>query len=373
MYIHSKAAYEIIQKTILDGVKTPHRVSHPVLRKTETGYALAVFLFFFTKDNIQNGQVGRPSLWALADIETGGIISRHECKENDYSFAQFDEVYNIRADGKYDTSPQYYAKAFELLDSVRTGIIESGAFDKVSYEEYLKMILNNIPKDYQRFFLELSKTEGDERVSETEILNSVEENATPVTEPEKVVEQESESAVEDSESLVAKLSELSQAVANLQKSFDEKIMEDAHKNEMFDSMHRELTNYQNGLMDKIVNTMAMDIIQLVDSTKKLFKAYEKKEPTEENYKKLLKSVKGIAEDLQDILYRQSIESYSVQGKEVDVRRQKIIQTIDTDDKAKDNLLAVRTAEGYEKDGKVLRPERIKIYKYNPDAKKEDNQ
>lgn len=100
-------------------------------------------------------------------------------------------------------------------------------------------------------------------------------------------------------------------------------------------MHRELVRYQNGALDKIVDTIALDIIQLVDTTKGHVRVYDKKEPTEENYKKLLRIVKGIAEDLEDILYRQNIESYRVPGHEVDTRRQKIIQTVPTDDKSKD--------------------------------------
>ena len=91
--------------------------------------------------------------------------------------------------------------------------------------------------------------------------------------------------------------------------------------------------------------------------------FEKKEPTEENYTRLLRALKGIAEDLQDILYRQSIEAYRVAGHEVDVRRQKILQTVETDIPERDNLVAARMADGYEKDGKVIRPERIKIFKY----------
>lgn len=167
--------------------------------------------------------------------------------------------------------------------------------------------------------------------------------------------------------LLEKMDALQQAVASLQQSFDDKIAEDVHKNGLFDNMHRELTKFQNGAMDKIVDTMALDIIQLVDTTKGHIRVYEKKEPTEDNYKRLLRIVKGIAEDLQDILYRQNIESYRVEGHQVDVRRQKIIQTMPTDDQSKDNLVAVRAADGYEKDGKVLRPERIKIFKYNPNA------
>lgn len=169
--------------------------------------------------------------------------------------------------------------------------------------------------------------------------------------------------------LLEKLDAVQQALAALQQTFNDKIAEDTHKNSLFDNMHRELVRYQNGALDKIVDTIALDIIQLVDTTKGHVRVYNKKEPTEENYKKLLRIVKGIAEDLEDILYRQNIESYRVPGHEVDTRHQKIIQTVPTDDKSKDNLIAVRAADGYEKGDKVLRPERIKIFKYEAPATK----
>lgn len=198
-----------------------------------------------------------------------------------------------------------------------------------------------------------------------QLINQEEVQATmdeKITAPVEEVA-EPQQAPAEQKTLLEKLEAVQQALAGLQQSFDDKISEDAHKNGLFDNMHRELIRYQNGALDKIVDTIALDIIQLVDTTKGHVRVYDKKEPTEDNYKRLLRIVKGIAEDLEDILYRQSIESYRVEGHEVDVRRQKIIQTIPTDDKSKDNLVAVRAADGYEKDGKVLRPERIKIFKY----------
>lgn len=160
------------------------------------------------------------------------------------------------------------------------------------------------------------------------------------------------------------LEEIRQAIANLQQSFDDKIAQDKHKNALFDQMHRELVQYQNGVVDKNTETMAMDIIQLIDSTRNHIHVYEEREGTQENYNRLLRLVKGLVEDLQDVLYRQSIEAYQVAGEDVDVRRQKIIQTLETEDPAQDNSIAVRVAEGYEKGDKVLRPERIKIFKYH---------
>lgn len=185
---------------------------------------------------------------------------------------------------------------------------------------------------------------------------------------EEVQEEKTEN-VENSKEIFEKLDSVQQAISELQEMFSDKIAEDTYKNGLFDNMHRELIRYQNGALEKIVDTVALDVIQLVDTTKGHIRVYEKKEPTEENYKKLLRIVKGISEDLEDILYRQNIESYRVPGHEVDVKRQKIIQTVPTDEKAKDNLVAVRVADGYEKGDKVLRPERIKIFKYESDSEK----
>jgi len=200
-------------------------------------------------------------------------------------------------------------------------------------------------------------------LSEKEEIQS--EGALPVDEssPESGGEPEKQPNDTNTAVLEEKLAETLKALAALQTSFDDKIAEDQHKNQLFDNMHRELTKYQNGLLDKVINTMAMDIIQFVDSVKKNLGIYGEKEPNEENYGKLLKVVSGVAEDLDDILYRQNIEPYTVPGDDVDVRRQKIIQTIETDKEAKDNKVAVRVAPGYEKDGKVLRQEIIKIYKF----------
>ena len=206
-----------------------------------------------------------------------------------------------------------------------------------------------------------NKKKGDIEMAD-DVRETVAENATPAEEVAEPKHASAEAPVEQTE-LLAKLDAVQQALATLQQSFDDKIAEDTYKNALFDNMHRELVRYQNGALEKIVDTIALDIIQLVDTTKGHVRVYEKKEPTEENYKKLLRVVKGIAEDLEDILYRQNIESYRVPGHEVDTRRQKIIQTIPTDDKSKDNLIAVRAADGYEKGDKVLRPERIKIFKY----------
>ncbi len=152
----SKDVNSNILQNILEGRKTPHSTSQPLIYKEGDNFFLAVFVFFYTREDIASGAVDRPTMWAIADISTGEILKRFETKEKDFSQAPYDVKYNVRSDAEYDTSAQYYEKAFAILDSVRTKIINEGKFDENEYQQYLSMILANIPKDYQRFYTDLS-------------------------------------------------------------------------------------------------------------------------------------------------------------------------------------------------------------------------
>ena len=268
---------------------------------------------------------------------------------------------------------EYQLSAQKLCETLGLTPVES-----YLYLVFLRTDSEKALKDYETKISEINNKQEvktlmeennqvlDEQVDKTEEqVEAVEEVAQEAAEPVQ-------NAALDS-AVIEKLTALTEAVGALKECFDDKIATDTHKNELFDNMHRELTRYQNGALEKIVDTIALDVIQLVDTTKGHVRVYEKKEANEENYKRLLRIVKGVAEDLEDILYRQNIESYRVEGHEVDVRRQKIIQTVPTADQSKDNLIAARAADGYEKNGKVLRPERIKIFKYSPEAESNSNE
>lgn len=354
--IPTKDVVSTIRQTALNGQKTPHSTSQPVLRTHNGKLSLASFVFFYNREQLQSAMVNRPTMWVIGDLKSGEITERFSCSDNEFSNADYEKSYNIKPDNIASCGKYYWSSTYALMDIIRDEYIHNGKVRSDLYSEYIKRIYCTTPKEYQIFYKDLSNIEMEDDTMDAETKNITEEVA------DQVPQTPSETPNSQAE-LLAKLDALQQAMAGLQQSFDDKIAEDTHKNGLFDNMHRELIRYQNGALDKIVDTIALDIIQLVDSTKGHVRVYEKKEATEENYKKLLRIVKGIAEDLEDILYRQNIESYRVPGHEVDVRRQKIIQTVPTDDKSKDNLIAVRAADGYEKGDKVLRPERIKIFKY----------
>lgn len=157
-------------------------------------------------------------------------------------------------------------------------------------------------------------------------------------------------------------SEVLSKIEDLRELFVRKIEEDEHKDQLFDNMHRELTRFQNDAYEKPIISMALDIIQIIDSIRKDHAFYSNGEITEERYQKLLKCVLSIAQELEDALYRHEIEAYTVADDAVDTKKQKILSVIETDNPELTGMVAERLASGYERNGKVIRPERIKAYK-----------
>ena len=74
---------------------------------------------------------------------------------------------------------------------------------------------------------------------------------------EEFDENEEPSAID---SLLENSETLLEQVSALNKKFDQKIKTDMHKAEMFDNMHKELTQYKNGLITQVINNILIDII-----------------------------------------------------------------------------------------------------------------
>lgn len=155
-----------------------------------------------------------------------------------------------------------------------------------------------------------------------------------------------------------------EALDRLTRLFENKIQTDAHKEKLFDNMHRELIAFRNGVNSKPLVSMAIDIITLIDGIDKMYKTLCAKEDEGQRLKAAMTMLMDNRQELEDILYRASFEPYSCPGDTVDTKRQRIVAYEKTDDPDKVNRIAERLGDGYEYEGTIIRPERIKIYKQN---------
>jgi molecular chaperone GrpE len=167
--------------------------------------------------------------------------------------------------------------------------------------------------------------------------------------------------------LVTKLDGLMEQLNNLQAEFQGKLKYDQHKEKIIDNLHTELQEHKNDLIKKLLQPMIMDVIHAIDDFNKLTSHYNQKEPADIDPQKLIKLMASIPEDLEHLLYRQGVESFSGSEPIFNPSRQRAVKTLPTSEPSKDKTIAQSLRNGYEWEGKVLRPEMVEVYVYEPDT------
>lgn len=157
----------------------------------------------------------------------------------------------------------------------------------------------------------------------------------------------------------------------LVQAFDAKLKYDAHKNKIIDDLHLSLQQHRDGLLKKYLHRIVMDVIKIVDDMRKLTAHYNQQLHSEETSTKLLKYIENIASDLEDLFSWEGVTPFTCDGNTVDPSRQRILGKIQTDDPEKDKTVAERLRPGYEWDGKIIRPEMISVYVYQPNSPLEE--
>ena len=148
--------YQKIRPLALGGVKIPHGISNPVLRKQDNKICIAFFVYTYTRGDLQNGAIRRPTSWITTDLVTGEIRDRIQCADEDFSDASFTEYFSTNNPNAGKSTKEYYQSVYALLHSIRKTIIEKDSFPIDAYAEYMRSILEIVPPAYHRFYWELS-------------------------------------------------------------------------------------------------------------------------------------------------------------------------------------------------------------------------
>jgi molecular chaperone GrpE len=152
-------------------------------------------------------------------------------------------------------------------------------------------------------------------------------------------------------------------ISDLSAQFESKIKYDKHKEEIIDKLHSENQAFKNDLYKKLILPLVNEIIFMLDDYSILFKKHSESVINEVDVPKLLKQFGGISEDLENLLYKNGIDVYSVEGEQFDSSKQKVIKTIPTDDPLKDKTVCDKLKKGFVLDGKIIRMEHVSCYKF----------
>ena len=168
------------------------------------------------------------------------------------------------------------------------------------------------------------------------------------------------------------LSKIKDLLIDLSKQFDSKLKYDKHKDEIIDKLHTENQSYKNDLLKKAVMPFINEIIFLIDDYSNLYRKYSDTDISEVDTAKLLKQFGNISEDLEELLIKNGIESFSIENDTVDFSKQKVIKTVTTCEQEKDKTVCDRLKKGFMMDGKIIRQEWISCYKYDNNNNSNNN-
>jgi molecular chaperone GrpE len=164
---------------------------------------------------------------------------------------------------------------------------------------------------------------------------------------------------------IASLGEgLNRKLDALQTVFDREIRAEATREKVVDRLHAELQEYKQGLLLGILKPVFVDLIQLHDDMGKMTTAQGQAEGDIAN---LLDLIRGFQQGIEDILYRQGVEPFSLEGDAFDPRRQRALSTVPTDSPERNKQVATRLRKGFQAGDKVIRPEMVTVYSYKEKA------
>lgn len=166
--VTTKEAMSIIRQNALNGQKTPHSISLPVLRWHEGEICFASFVFFYSKEQLQSTMVNRPTMWIIGDLKTGEIVQCYQCSDNEFSNSEYQKLYNVSTKDVLATSKLYWDSTYALMDLIRHEYISCGTLNKRLYKEYLERIACTTPKEYRVFYNDLNNIETEDDFMETE-------------------------------------------------------------------------------------------------------------------------------------------------------------------------------------------------------------
>lgn len=168
----------------------------------------------------------------------------------------------------------------------------------------------------------------------------------------------------DEDPVLSEIRQVRDRLTQLHESFEDKLKFDAHKNKVIDTLHRELQEYRQGVIQKHLHSLITDTIKIIDDIRKFKAHYEQQPPSEHTAEKLLAFLDEIAADLEELFSWQGVIPFTCDQAHYDNTRQRVVKKIETSDPAMDKTVAESMRPGYEWNGKMLRPELVAVYVYN---------
>ncbi|QXJ21491.1 nucleotide exchange factor GrpE [Actinomadura graeca] len=149
---------------------------------------------------------------------------------------------------------------------------------------------------------------------------------------------------------------LAEELRGLRKLFDSKIRYDEVRERLVESMSDELDRHRQGFHQTLLRPVLLDLVSLHDDLTQVIDAAETPSPT-------AGTLAFFRDTVEQILVRNGVRRFSVDGDALDRARQQVVSTVDTSDPALGRTVARRLRAGFSWDENVLRPEWVSVHRH----------
>ena len=159
---------------------------------------------------------------------------------------------------------------------------------------------------------------------------------------------------------------LTRRLDSLQALLEREQRAETSRERVVDRLHAELQEYKQDLLLKVQRPIFVDLIQLHDDLGKMIETRAPADAEPERTAALRGTLESIQTAIEDILYRQGVEPFSVEGCAFDPRRQRAVSTMATEDSRLNKTIAARLRAGFQAGEKMIRPEIVSVYTVRPE-------
>jgi molecular chaperone GrpE len=190
--------------------------------------------------------------------------------------------------------------------------------------------------------------------------------ASGAIDPPEPVEETGPDRLAELAELVRSLDErMARRMDGLAAAFEREARAEATREKIVDRLHDELQQYKGDLLLGTLRPVLLDLIQLHDDIGKVAVPDRRQDQDTQvipEVGRLLGLMRGFQQGIEDILYRQGVEPFEVEGELFDPRRQRAVATVATDDPSLARTVAGRLRKGFAAGEKVIRPELVTVRK-----------
>lgn len=130
----------------------------------------------------------------------------------------------------------------------------------------------------------------------------------------------------------------------------------------FENYKKRVQREREDLIRYTGDTFILEFLHIVDNFERAFQAADKTE----DFKVLHKGVEMILKEVEDFLKEKGIKKIETLGRQFDPHKHEAIEHVVCKDKP-ENIIIEESQAGYESNGKVIRPAKVKVSKEKPET------